>query len=129
MLGEFLPVQLIYQGKTDRCHPSFPSPGLAHHAFTESLVDQVHNARLHQASGCAIHSKDQSALEKTRWRLSRQVTNSCTIFQDCNSYLSFLSAVDTIALLQGLCSKYPCIYDNLSHKTLSETPLLCSSRV
>ena len=26
MLGEFLPVQLIYQGKTDRCHPkvSFP---------------------------------------------------------------------------------------------------------
>ena len=23
MLGEFLPVQLIYKGKTDRCHPKF----------------------------------------------------------------------------------------------------------
>ena len=26
MLGEFLPVQLIYQGKTDRCHPKFSFP-------------------------------------------------------------------------------------------------------
>ena len=23
MLGEFLPVQLIYQGKSNKCHPSF----------------------------------------------------------------------------------------------------------
>ena len=26
MLGEFLPVQLIYQGKTNRCHPKFSFP-------------------------------------------------------------------------------------------------------
>ena len=26
MLGEFLPVQLIYQGKTDSCHPKFSFP-------------------------------------------------------------------------------------------------------
>lgn len=27
MLGEFLPLQVIYQGKTDRCHPQFKFPG------------------------------------------------------------------------------------------------------
>ena len=26
MIGEFLPVQLIYKGKTDKCHPSFQFP-------------------------------------------------------------------------------------------------------
>ena len=26
MLGEFLPIQLIYKGKTDRCHPKFQFP-------------------------------------------------------------------------------------------------------
>ena len=25
-IGEFLPIQLIYAGKTKRCHPQFPFP-------------------------------------------------------------------------------------------------------
>ena len=36
MTGGFLPIQLIYQGKTDCCHPSFAFPEEFHVTHTQS---------------------------------------------------------------------------------------------
>ena len=54
MLGEFLPVQLIYQGKTDRCHPKFSSP----------LIGTL---RIHQITGprCLCHTLEYVGEDKT----------------------------------------------------------------
>ena len=48
MLGDFLPVQLIYTGKTKRCHPpfSFPKDWLISHtpnhwSNEESMIDYI----------------------------------------------------------------------------------------
>ena len=39
LVGRFLPIQLIYKGKTGRCHPKFKfSPRMGHHPFTKALV-------------------------------------------------------------------------------------------
>ena len=39
LCGDFLPSQLVYQGKTERCHPKYNFPeDLAHHTYTQPLV-------------------------------------------------------------------------------------------
>ena len=50
LLGAFLPIQLIYKAKTNRCHPSFNFPSgwdityaLKHWSNEETLIQYVNN--------------------------------------------------------------------------------------
>ena len=73
MLGEFLPVQLIYQGKTDRCHPKFSFPPDWHithspnHWSNESTMLGYIN---HIIVPYLDFRRPESTLEKTRQHLS-----------------------------------------------------------
>ena len=56
MVREFLPIQLVYKGKTDRCHPSYNFPlGLGHHAQSQPLVKRGDHVTLHQQCDSTIH--------------------------------------------------------------------------
>lgn len=54
--GDFLPIQLIYQGKTSRCHPrfQFPSNWLAYYSFAKALVHRGDNDTIHSGNYCPL---------------------------------------------------------------------------
>ena len=50
LTGDFLPIQLIYQGKTNRCHPHFQ---FQYHSLSKALVhgDTIHSRNYHSLCG------------------------------------------------------------------------------
>ena len=66
MLGEFLPVQLIYQGKTDCCHPKFSFPWIG--------ISRIHRITGRSSPQCLTTSSKWlcHTFKKTRVHWRRQ---------------------------------------------------------
>ena len=107
--GDFLPVQLIYQGKTSRCHPKFQFPPGWHithvpkHWSTEqTMVQYIHNIILPYVKLIRELKQDDSASSLVIMdNFKGQVTDDIhTLLEEKNNVASLPS--NTTNLLQPL---------------------------
>ncbi len=71
LIGDFLPVQLIYKGTTPLSPSVYLSTRLIHYPLSKALVDRGNHAAVHRAHLCALHG------EGARGRRKRQATALC----------------------------------------------------
>ena len=108
--GDFLPVQLIYQGKTSRCHLKFwfsPRWHITHAPkrwFTEqTMVQYVHNIILSYVKLIKELKQDDSASTLVIMNnFKGQVTDAIHMLLEENNIFVALLPVNTTGLLQPL---------------------------
>ena len=108
--GDFLPVQLIYQGKTSRCHPKFWFPPGCHithapkHWSTKQIMVQyVHNIILPYVKLIRELKQDDSASALVIMdNFKGQVTDAIHMLLEENNIFVALLPANTTDLLQSL---------------------------
>ena len=109
LLGDFLPVQLIYKGKKSRCHPKFQFPPWWHvthapkHWSTEqTMIEYRHNIFLYVQLVRELKQDDNASALVIMDNFKLQVTNEIhNLLEENNIFVALLSP-DTTDLLQPL---------------------------
>lgn len=109
MLGDFLPVQLIYKGKTSRCHPKFSFPKDWHithspkHWSTEStMLDYINNVILPYIAKVRDNVGEDKAALVVMDNFKGQVTDSVMKLLEDNNMLVCMLPPNTTDRLQPL---------------------------
>ena len=108
--SDFPPVQLIYQGKTSRCHPKFRFPpgwyithSLKHCSTKQTMVQYVHNIILPYAKLIRKLKQDDSASALVIMdNFKGQVTDAIHMLLEENNIFVALLPANTTNLLQPL---------------------------
>ena len=108
--GDFLPVQLIYQGKTNRCHPKFRFPpgwhithAPKHWSTEQTMVQYVHNIILPYVKLIReLKQNDSASALVIMDNFKSQVTDAIHILLEENNIFVALLPTNTADLLQPL---------------------------
>ena len=108
ILGDFLPVQIIYKGKTTRCHPRFPFPtgwhithSPNHWSTEETMLQYIDHIIVPYVEKVREVVGDSTALVIMD-NFKGQVTNSVTNVLEVNNILVVLLPPNTTDLLQPM---------------------------